>query len=118
MDTLQYMPNIPAAKSKRIVIIGGGFAGMKLTFKLANTGYQVVLIDKNNYHQFQPLFYQVATAGLAPGDISVSYTHLRAHETVLDLVCRLLLEKKKHILLHIHEPSLAQQKSTSTIHLS
>ncbi|MBK6362331.1 MAG: NAD(P)/FAD-dependent oxidoreductase [Saprospiraceae bacterium] len=70
MDTLQYMPNIPAAKSKRIVIIGGGFAGMKLTFKLANTGYQVVLIDKNNYHQFQPLFYQVATAGLAPGDIS------------------------------------------------
>jgi NADH:ubiquinone reductase (H+-translocating) len=70
MDNLQYMPNIPAAKTKRIVIIGGGFAGMKLTYKLANTGYQVVLIDKNNYHQFQPLFYQVATAGLAPGDIS------------------------------------------------
>ncbi|MBK8621561.1 MAG: NAD(P)/FAD-dependent oxidoreductase [Saprospiraceae bacterium] len=70
MDNLQYMPNIPAAKTKRIVIIGGGFAGMKLTYKLANTDYQVVLIDKNNYHQFQPLFYQVATAGLAPGDIS------------------------------------------------
>jgi NADH dehydrogenase len=70
MDTIQYMPNIPAVNSKRIVIIGGGFAGMKLTYKLADTGYQIVLIDKNNFHQFQPLFYQVATAGLAPGDIS------------------------------------------------
>ncbi|MFZ1704650.1 MAG: NAD(P)/FAD-dependent oxidoreductase [Saprospiraceae bacterium] len=66
----QIMPNIPPSSSKRIVIVGGGFAGMKLTYKLAGSGYQVVLIDKNNYHQFQPLFYQVATAGLAPGDIS------------------------------------------------
>jgi NADH dehydrogenase len=65
-----HMPNIPDSQKKRIVVVGGGFAGMKLTYELAGSGYQVVLIDKNNFHQFQPLFYQVATAGLAPGDIS------------------------------------------------
>jgi len=54
----------------RIVIIGAGFAGLTLAQKLRHSGYQVVLIDKNNYHQFQPLFYQVATAGLEPRDIS------------------------------------------------
>lgn len=51
---------------KRIIIIGGGFAGLKLAEKLNNTAYDVLLIDKLNHHQFQPLFYQVATAGLEP----------------------------------------------------
>lgn len=62
--------NIPDSKSKRIVIIGAGFAGLKLATKLEKSKFQVVLIDKNNYHQFQPLFYQVATAGLEPSAIS------------------------------------------------
>ena len=61
--------NIPDAGYKRIVILGGGFAGLTLATKLANTVYQVILIDKNNYHQFQPLFYQVAMAGLEPASI-------------------------------------------------
>jgi NADH:ubiquinone reductase (H+-translocating) len=61
--------NIPDAGYKRIVIIGGGFAGLNLATKLADTVYQVVLMDKNNYHQFQPLFYQVAMAGLEPSSI-------------------------------------------------
>ena len=61
--------NIPDPGYKRIVIIGGGFAGLSLATKLANTVYQVVLVDKNNYHQFQPLFYQVAMAGLEPSSI-------------------------------------------------
>ena len=43
------------------VIVGAGFAGLKLARKLARLPYQVVLLDRNNYHQFQPLFYQVAT---------------------------------------------------------
>ena len=64
------MPNIPSGKGKKVVIIGAGFAGLKLAYKLSRHNFQVVIIDKNNYHQFQPLFYQVATAGLAPGDIS------------------------------------------------
>jgi len=62
--------NIPDSPKKRIIIAGGGFAGLKLATKLANSNFQVVLIDKNNFHQFQPLFYQVATAGLEPSAIS------------------------------------------------
>ena len=58
--------NIPQSKFPRIVIIGGGFAGVNLIKSLANKDLQVVLIDKHNYHTFQPLLYQVATAGLEP----------------------------------------------------
>ncbi len=56
-------------KMKRVLIIGAGFAGFKLAQNLNSKGFEVYLIDKNNYHQFQPLFYQVATAGLEPGSI-------------------------------------------------
>ncbi|MEM7102987.1 MAG: NAD(P)/FAD-dependent oxidoreductase [Bacteroidota bacterium] len=62
--------NLPETGQKRIVIIGGGFAGLSLARKIAKLDYQVVVIDKNNYHQFQPLFYQVAMAGLEPSSIS------------------------------------------------
>ncbi|HLN73837.1 MAG: NAD(P)/FAD-dependent oxidoreductase [Methylococcaceae bacterium] len=61
--------NIPETTKKRIVIIGAGFGGLRLAEKLVGSGYQVVLIDKNNYHQFQPLFYQVATSGIEPSSI-------------------------------------------------
>ncbi|MCH6199044.1 NAD(P)/FAD-dependent oxidoreductase [Aquiflexum sp. LQ15W] len=64
------IPNIPQPKHKRIVIVGAGFAGLKIAQKLAHTDYQVVLLDKNNYHQFQPLLYQVATAALSPSAVS------------------------------------------------
>ena len=58
-------------KSKeRIIIVGSGFAGLRLAQELENTVYDVLLIDKNNYHQFQPLLYQVATARLEPASIS------------------------------------------------
>ncbi|KAF0195283.1 MAG: NADH dehydrogenase [Bacteroidetes bacterium] len=62
--------NIPETQHERIVVIGAGFAGLKLVRALRGTMYQVVLIDRNNFHQFQPLFYQVATAGLEPSAIS------------------------------------------------
>src|SRR6476620_4679401 len=53
------------------VIIGGGFGGLRLARKLNNkAGFDVVLLDKVNYHQFQPLLYQVATAGLDASNIS------------------------------------------------
>ena len=64
------MLHIPPARTKRVVIVGGGFAGLKLARKLNGKGFQVVIIDRNNFHQFQPLFYQVATAGLEPSAIS------------------------------------------------
>lgn len=56
--------------SKKIVIIGAGFAGLRLAQDLENTNFEVLLLDKNNYHQFQPLMYQVATARLEPASIS------------------------------------------------
>jgi NADH dehydrogenase len=62
--------NIPDVKLPRIVIIGAGFAGLKLARKINHDMFQVVLLDKYNYHQFQPLLYQVATAGLEPSAIS------------------------------------------------
>ena len=61
--------NIPDSNRKRVVIVGGGFAGIKTAGKLKKSEYQVVLIDRNNFHQFPPLFYQVASAGLEPSSI-------------------------------------------------
>lgn len=70
MTQKTYIPNIPETAKKRIVIIGGGFAGMKFVQKSLCRNFQIVLLDKNNYHQFQPLLYQVATAGLEPSAIA------------------------------------------------
>jgi NADH dehydrogenase len=64
LKIIDNMINIPESGKKRIVIAGCGFAGLTLARKLKNSGYQVVIIDKHNYHQFPPLFYQVASAGL------------------------------------------------------
>jgi NADH dehydrogenase len=60
---------LPETSLPRIVIIGGGFAGINFAKKLKNKPVQVVLIDRNNFHQFQPLFYQVATSGIEPDSI-------------------------------------------------
>ncbi len=62
--------NLPRNNKKRVVIIGAGFAGLKLARKLSGSPYQVVVIDKQNFHQFQPLFYQVAASGIEPSSIS------------------------------------------------
>lgn len=61
--------NIPEIDLPRIVIIGCGFAGLKLAKNIDSRKYQIVLIDKNNYHTFQPLLYQVASSGLEPDSI-------------------------------------------------
>ena len=68
--------NIEHTDKKRIVIVGGGLGGLKLAFKLVDDDYQVVLIDKNNYHQFPPLIYQVASGGLEPSSISFPFRRL------------------------------------------
>lgn len=65
--------NIPYTDKKRVVIIGGGFGGLKLAEKLKKSDFQVVLIDKNNYHQFPPLLYQVASSGLEYNSISFPF---------------------------------------------
>ena len=58
---------------KRVVIVGGGFAGLTLAKGLEEKLYQVLLIDKNNNHQFQPLLYQVATSSIEPSSISFPF---------------------------------------------
>ncbi|SOD93554.1 NAD(P)/FAD-dependent oxidoreductase [Spirosoma fluviale] len=63
-------PNIPQTDRKRIVIVGAGFGGLKLARYLSRRKeFQVVLLNRQNYHEFQPLYYQVATAGLEANSI-------------------------------------------------
>jgi len=81
--------NIPKVLQSRIVIIGGGFAGLRLLRKLQRHDFQLVLIDRNNYHQFQPLFYQVATAGLEPSAISFPF--------------RKIFQSRKHVFIRMTE---------------
>lgn len=84
--------NIPQPEKgqQRIVILGAGFAGLKLARLLAaNNRFQILIIDRNNYHQFQPLLYQVATAGLEPSSISFPI--------------RKIFQKKQHVFIRIAE---------------
>lgn len=62
--------HLPSSEHPRVVIIGGGFGGITLAQGLKKAPYQVVLLDRNNYHTFQPLLYQVATGGLEPDSIA------------------------------------------------
>jgi NADH dehydrogenase len=62
--------NRSAAERLRVVVVGAGFGGLSLAKGLARSDFAVTLIDRHNYHLFQPLLYQVATAGLSPADIA------------------------------------------------
>ena len=62
--------NIPSSNLPRVVIIGGGFAGVALSRNLIKEDVQIVLLDRNNYHTFQPLLYQVSISGLEPDSIA------------------------------------------------
>ena len=62
--------NIPTTNKPRIVVIGGGFGGLQVVRNLKSVEAQIVWIDKENYHTFQPLLYQVATSGLEPDSIA------------------------------------------------
>src|SRR5205085_9540621 len=67
----------PMSDQRRVVIVGGGFAGVGAARRLAkHDDVGVTLLDRNNYHQFQPLLYQVATSQLAPSDIAFSLRKL------------------------------------------
>ena len=63
------MPPLEGEK-QRVIIVGAGFGGLSLAKGLARSSYDVTLIDRHNYHLFQPLLYQVATAALSPADIA------------------------------------------------
>jgi NADH dehydrogenase len=62
--------NTPNARAPRVVIVGGGFGGLAAAKALRKATVQLILIDRENHHHFQPLLYQVATSVLAPSQIS------------------------------------------------
>ena len=72
---MEAMSNIPSkGTKKRVVIVGGGFGGLKLARRLNDRDFQVILLDRNNYHLFQPLLYQVATSGIEPLSLSERFS--------------------------------------------
>lgn len=68
--------NLPNTAAPRIVIVGGGFAGIELAKALRRKPYDVLLLDRNNHFTFQPLLYQVATGGLEPNSIAYPFRRL------------------------------------------
>ena len=60
-------------KKKRVVVVGGGFAGLNLIKRLSPELYDVVLLDMNNFHAFPPLFYQVASSGLEVASVCFTF---------------------------------------------
>ncbi len=99
MSTFHHLHlEIPRCEKPRVVVIGGGFAGVQLVKSLRKLPYQVVLLDRHNYHTFQPLLYQVATAGLEPDSIAGALRQLfEKHEDFYFRMARVTgidLEKK------------------------
>src|SRR5262245_54790435 len=68
------------SRRKRVVIIGGGFAGIAAARALRHSDVEIVLIDRRNHHIFQPLLYQVATSVLAPAEIAAPIRQLEAKQ--------------------------------------
>ena len=86
-------------KKPRVVIVGAGFGGLTAARRIARLPVQVAVIDRRNHHTFQPLLYQVATAGLSPGEIAAPIRWiLRAHsnvEVLLEEVVDFKLDQKQ-----------------------
>jgi NADH dehydrogenase len=61
---------MPSKSATRVVIVGGGFGGLNAARPLVRDGVHITIVDRKNHHTFQPLLYQVATAGLSPGEIA------------------------------------------------
>ncbi len=93
---------------KRIVIIGGGFGGLNAAKILSDTHFEVTLVDKTNYHLFQPLLYQVATAELSPGDIAVPIRSVfRNHKNVKVIMDEAVSIDKENNVVHLKEMDLS-----------
>jgi NADH dehydrogenase len=82
----------------RVVIVGGGFAGLKAARRLRNAPVDVTLLDRTNHYVFQPLLYQVATASLSPSDISVPIRYLVRRQANTEV-----------LLAHVHEIDTARR---------
>src|SRR3954465_8058279 len=69
-----------------VVIVGGGFGGLDAARALAGANAQVTLVDRHNYHLFQPLLYQVATASLSPGDVASPIRWILRHQKNVEVL--------------------------------
>src|SRR5580692_3065040 len=78
METPEMTP-VDIASLPHVVVVGGGFAGVSAVKALANQAVRVTLIDRHNFHTFQPLLYQVATAGLEPADVAYPIRTIFGH---------------------------------------
>ena len=88
---------------KRIVVLGGGFAGLNFVKRIDKEKYEVVLIDRNNFHSFPPLFYQVASAGIDASGICFplrreirKYTH--AQNVIFNMTRARKIDTDRHIV--------------------
>jgi len=79
-DEATALVEVPRRKRKRVVIIGGGFAGIAAVHALRHADAEIVLVDRRNHHIFQPLLYQVATAVLSPAEIAAPIRQLEARQ--------------------------------------
>lgn len=88
--------------ANKIVIVGSGFAGLAAAKRLGRLGYEILLIDRNNYHLFQPLLYQVATAGLAPSDVAVPIRNIFRHrKNITVLMTEVVgIDKQNRFVIH------------------
>src|SRR3984957_4591693 len=78
METHEITP-VDISSLPHVVVVGGGFAGISAVKALANQAVRVTLIDRHNFHTFQPLLYQVATAGLEPADVAYPIRTIFGH---------------------------------------
>jgi len=81
------MQTATSTERKKIVVVGAGFAGLNFTKNFhSRTDYEIILVDRRNHHLFQPLLYQVATAGLSPADISMPIRSFFHHDETVRVV--------------------------------
>src|SRR5580700_11281860 len=87
----------------RVVIVGGGFGGIQAAHALRKAPVQITVVDRNNHHLFQPLLYQVATAGLSPADISAPIRGIlrkQANTSVMLAEVTGVDTQKQQVLMH------------------
>ncbi|MCG8473950.1 MAG: NAD(P)/FAD-dependent oxidoreductase [Cytophagales bacterium] len=98
--------HVPKSDCPRVVIIGGGFAGLRLAQRIVRKNFQVVMLDQHNYHTFQPLLYQVATAGLEPDSIAGPLRqHISERKNFLFRLMKVdrIDHEKKHVVTSVGE---------------